>query len=305
MFEYRYISIFFLITIINFFCNNVYSNFDDQQQQEHIEYSKPEHSLNNDLFNSIKLCDTNVTYCTENLNYITIISTKIANEYANLLLYDRVEDIFNDILYYITTKHIIGKRSAYILSIVCFTQGRHIQAENYWKYLSLNELSNQRSIAAQAILTSKSYGYGYMIRYLTSYRNSFESTLNTIMNHTITNNTFILKKQASKSFIFHNNTIKTSDEINTIFLSLLLNEAQGSNIKQLTIRIDDSLLAMLPVLPKLEGKLQFDLGIGLAKLGLFELSMRHINMVLLYHLYNIIYISIIYISTTLWIFIYI
>lgn len=67
-----------------------------------------------------------------------------------------------------------------------------------------------------------------------------------------------------------------TDELRENMLSLLLGEAQGS-VRPLSVRSSDILLSASEQVP-LDGKLRFQLGVGLAKLGLFELSMKHVRL---------------------------
>lgn len=67
-----------------------------------------------------------------------------------------------------------------------------------------------------------------------------------------------------------------TEELRENVLSLLLSEAQGS-VRPLSVRSSDVLLAASEMIP-LDGKLRFQLGVGLAKLGLFELSMKHVRL---------------------------
>lgn len=67
-----------------------------------------------------------------------------------------------------------------------------------------------------------------------------------------------------------------TEELRDNMLSLLLSEAQGS-VRPLSVRSSDVLLAASEMVP-LDGKLRFQLGVGLAKLGLFELSMKHVRL---------------------------
>jgi hypothetical protein len=107
------------------------------QQIDHVpSYIHPEHALNNDLFNLLKECDTNQTFCRVEANKISLLSTKIANEHAALLLYDRALDIFDDVLYFMQSDHEIGKRAAHILAVLRFAQGRTVQVDSSTKFLN-------------------------------------------------------------------------------------------------------------------------------------------------------------------------
>lgn len=68
----------------------------------------------------------------------------------------------------------------------------------------------------------------------------------------------------------------TTEEVREALLSMLLSEAQGS-IRPLSVRSSDIVLAA-SVVPPLDSKMRFLLGVGLAKLGLFELSMKHVRL---------------------------
>jgi hypothetical protein len=94
---------------------------------ELVGYDGPEHSLNHELFDALKNCDADFYQCTPKVDNITILCARIANEHAALLLYDRALDIFDDILYFMQSEHIIGKRAAHILSVLSFAQGRTVQ----------------------------------------------------------------------------------------------------------------------------------------------------------------------------------
>jgi hypothetical protein len=109
-------------------CFLVVGNFlTNMGANELVGYSGPEHALNHELFSSLKECDANLTLCVSNVEKITTLCAKIANEHAALLLYDRALDIFDDILYYMQSEHILGKRAAHILSVLSFAQGRMVQ----------------------------------------------------------------------------------------------------------------------------------------------------------------------------------
>lgn len=98
-----------------------------QNSNDVIGYSGPEHALSRELFDLFKQCDANLTQCVENTEKISSLSAKIANEHSALLLHDRALDIFDDILYFMQSEHILGKRAAHILSVLSFAQGRTVQ----------------------------------------------------------------------------------------------------------------------------------------------------------------------------------
>ena len=102
-------------------------------QQGHndlVGFTRPEHPLNFELFSDLKLCDANLTKCEADITKITSLFAKVANEHGALLLHDRALDIFEDIVYFMQTDHILGKRAAHILSVLSFAQGRTVQVSS-------------------------------------------------------------------------------------------------------------------------------------------------------------------------------
>ena len=87
----------------------------------------PEHALSEELFQGIKQCDLDATYCSDHLLRLLQLSNKIANDYANILLYDRAQQVFEDVLYFMQTDHLIGQHAAHIISVLSFAQGRNVQ----------------------------------------------------------------------------------------------------------------------------------------------------------------------------------
>lgn len=140
-------------------------------------------------------------------------------------------------------------------------------------------MSAQRTLAAQAVLTGagRSEGTEQMQHYL--------QLLSTRVGH-ILDSCDVVKYLVEPELI-QNGTVRESDsihlqmsgntteEVREAFVSLLLSEAQGS-IRPLSVRSSDVLLAGSE-LPPMDSKMRFQLGVGLAKLGLFELSMKHVR----------------------------
>ena len=94
-----------------------------------LEYdgSLPEHALSEELFQGIKQCGLDVLYCSDHLPRLLQLSNKVANDYANILLYDRAQQVFEDVLYFAQTDHLLGQYAAHIISVLSFAQGRHVQ----------------------------------------------------------------------------------------------------------------------------------------------------------------------------------
>jgi len=103
------------------------SSSSTEESEELVGYAGPEHALNHELFMALKACDADRESCVPNVDNITSLCARIANEHAALLLYDRALDIYGDILYFMQSDHLIGKRAAHILSVLSFAQGRTVQ----------------------------------------------------------------------------------------------------------------------------------------------------------------------------------
>ena len=122
------ISLFFILCVIScqHFCIS----------QDIIGYIRPEHPLNEELFNALKSCESDFEDCgfpndsdaaAAAVRKITSLCVRIANEHAALLLYDRAQDIFEDILYYVQPDNSIGRLAAHVLSALSFAQGRFLE----------------------------------------------------------------------------------------------------------------------------------------------------------------------------------
>ena len=246
---------------------------------ELVGYAGPEHALNHDLFSALKECDANLTACIGNIDKITSLSAKIANEHAALLLYDRALDIFDDILYFMQNEHIIGKRAAHILSVLSFAQGRVVQAEQYWSDFEESDLASQRTLAAQATLigAGRSMGQEHMQRYVSALNTRMASTM-MICNASkyLVNSSIHDPKLWSSYSVQVEISPEINEDVKDAMIALLLSEAQGS-VRPTSIRGSDLVLAASE-LPPLDAKMRFQLGVGLAKLGLFELSMKHVRL---------------------------
>jgi hypothetical protein len=134
-----------------------------------------------------------------------------------------------------------------------------------WSLFSPTDLAAQRSLAAQSFLmgSGRSGGFDQMKVYLQLLRER-------LMN-------FVAPFAQNLTVAINLTSLETGDnvalEAKELFLSLVLSEAQGS-IRGLSIKATDLLLLDLP-LPAVDGIMRFQLSLCLAKLGLFELSMKH------------------------------
>ena len=194
---------------------------------------------------------------------------------------------------------------------------RFSQARRHWRRFGDTELISQRSLAAQVLIGgAESEGISLMVKYtrlLGSMVGEMLFNLGALGNdnETLSNSTHpsnakrpaspnssCLERSSSRGIV--NDTTDISESIRSclggtpapspnitvvrspstedteeILLGLLLGEAQG------TIR-PNSKLSDLPLsvseIRSLDSKQRFRLGVGLAKLGLFDLSLRHVSM---------------------------
>jgi hypothetical protein len=70
---------------------------------------------------------------------------------------------------------------------------------------------------------------------------------------------------------------EVTDDARDAMVAMLLSEAQGS-VRPLSIRGSDLIVAATEMPATVDAKMRFQLGVGLAKLGLFELSMKHVRL---------------------------
>lgn len=364
------------------------------QLQELIGYTRPEHPLNENLFNELKSCKLDFEKCGKGNRALVSIFNKISNEHAALLLFDRAQEIFEDILYYVQPDNALGRRAAHTLSVLSFAQGRYLEAEKYWTYLTHHseDLVYLRSQAAQAVMSGSntggslaphrtasgsgsgisSWGMELLSMYSTLLGQRMQQVLSYELNVSATaeaaagapdpyassssrsskrreSNQQPLGSAASRSgsesagketslcsyqdihrgqctvsrtpsqasgaladvgadatvikrssdfikeetYINSSSSVRDSEsgrygllvvpelvqsapsqEVEEALLTVLLSEATG--VVRSTIRVSDLILATATHLPPLDEKLRFRLGVGLSKLGLFEMSMKHV-----------------------------
>ena len=65
------------------------------------------------------------SYCVENEESLFLLAAKMSNEYAKILLHDRVQSILIDAFYYVSPQSIIGQKLSHMLSVLYFAQGGH------------------------------------------------------------------------------------------------------------------------------------------------------------------------------------
>ena len=102
----------------------------------------------------LDICSINSIECEELTKNITNLCIRMANEHAQLLLHDTARQLFMDAFYILPPNSTIGNLISRILSVHAFAQGDIISAQSSWKYCDNSTLINQRTLAAQLILSS-------------------------------------------------------------------------------------------------------------------------------------------------------
>ncbi|RYH16393.1 hypothetical protein EON65_30175 [archaeon] len=188
---------------------------------------------------------------------------KLSNEHAMLLLHDRARSLFDDAMYYLSDlKPLVLHRIAHMSSVLVFSQGNSVEAKKYWPYMQSQNLVLLRSMSAQSLISGDDQEASALYRNMTTLlESSMEELLLSIVNRSLVVTSFSA------------NTMDVEDAI----LGWLLSEAQGGVRLTFKLNTDLSFLS-IPTLPRFDEKLRFRLGIGLTKLGLYDLSLRHVGL---------------------------
>lgn len=242
IFIYTFISFNILFKCIN--CSN----------------ESPRHSLSNQFISELEKCRDKPIYCVDNYMNLMNLTVKIANDHTSLLLIHEAQVLFEESYFYISINSKLGKKIAHILAVLAFSQGDMIEAEKNWKYLDNNDLNQQRSLVAQVLLGgSESTGINLMLNYT--------SLLGKRLSSIIANNNDDINIKIARS-----SSTESSEEV---MLGLILSEAQGrikipAYLSDITLSASD--------IRSLDSRQRFRLGVGLAKLGLYDLSLRHVSL---------------------------
>eukprot|EP01038_Epipyxis_sp_PR26KG_P012408 gene12408-16641_t len=230
------------------------------------------HPLNHVLFEELNKCRSNISYCESQFEDINRLLSKIAIEHSILLLHEKALELCHEIFYYVEPNSKLGQRTTYVLAVLSFAQGNFLKAKKHLSILNEADVVSQRTAAAQIIISgSESQGIQLMLNYTNSLRNRFiELTdLRSYDNSSLTFDTSASKVNASEFSVRTSSSSLSED----LLLEILLNEANGAI--RATAKLSDLSLSFSEI-RIMDAKLRFRLGVGLAKLGLFDLSLRHV-----------------------------
>jgi hypothetical protein len=239
------------------------------------------HPLVKKLNSELQLCAQDQNYCDENFSNLTALSAKVANDYAFLLLHDVVQSIFIDSFFTISPESRLGQRISHIRASLAFSVGDFVEARRQWKYMNNSDLITLRSWAAQEIVTGNEQKG---LQSLERYRDLMAERLEKVVSINFLDDLIVLN--ASNASAVRNasaisggsgsNAAGVSDkESEELLVSILLGEAFGG------IRINPKLgdVSLPPgTFTPLEASVHFRLGVGLAKLGMFDLAVKHVSL---------------------------
>jgi hypothetical protein len=245
---------FYTIFILTFICLNILFKSINGWNES------PRHKLSDQLISELEICRDNPIYCENNYMNLMNLTVKIANDHSSLLLIHEAQVLFEECYFYISINSKLGKKISHILAVLAFSQGDLIEAEKNWKYLDSNDLNQQRSLVAQVLLGgSESTGINLMLNYTSLLGNRLSSI--------IANKNEDINIKISRS--------SSTEQSEEVMLGLILSEAQGR--VRIPAYLSDISLSASDI-RSLDARQRFRLGVGLAKLGLYDLSLRHVSL---------------------------
>ena len=280
------IKALFLIFVLGLHWGTSFQDGDD-----HL-YPKPSHHLSEELLLELAYSSHNFSYCEKRSGVVSSLAARVTNDYSVLHLHDDIRTVLVKALSRLDADCTTHSRIAYILSVMSFSQGVVGEAEKYYALQNPTDLVFQRAQAAQVMIgKDETEGIALMIKYTSQ----LSRRLITLF-HEETNDAGIVAKKKKKNARMINTDVgedndappssssstlptvvrsPSNEESEDMLLSLLMTEAQGA-IRG-TSKLADLVLSTTDIRP-LDARQRFRLGVGLAKLGLFELSLRHVSL---------------------------
>jgi hypothetical protein len=251
-------------------------------------------------------------YCDDNEKTIFLLTVKMSNEYAKLLLHDRVQSILIDAFYYVSPQSIIGQKLSHILSVLYFAQGEHTKVRNIfvgsnltltlfqtmWKpeqrimvsiYVSLYEryvdVSCRSNLNKSDVIAMRSFACQEAIvfddektatecvqQYSSMIGERFHDVFGAELDLPLVAVDVNASSGAQKKFRLRRHP--PSKETEEGLQTFLLSEAQGG--VRVQPRLTDLVLATTDLSKPMGAAQHFDLGICLSKLGLYDLAQHHV-----------------------------
>ena len=215
----------------------------------------------------------------------------MVNAYSALLMQDTAQEILHEVFYHIEPDSPLGMKISHILAVLSFSQGELGTAETYWDTLRTGDLLAHRSLAAQLIMTGTD---DIALEVFNNYTTTIGARYLAMLDVNDINYTFAARSanateekekgagevydaaemeafNGGKNAVIPRENITSTEDL---FMSYLYNEAGG------TVRVRPPLADVLlasTLIETMTPSLQFQLGVGLAKMGLFDLSLKHVG----------------------------
>jgi len=222
-----------------------------------------------EFHNSIITCQKNLTDCASynSLHRIITLSAKLANEFSVLLLHEGIDGLFNDALNLLPKNHVAYAKISHIRSIIHFSQGYTNEAQKAWEIMNSSDIAAKRSLGIQMIITGQEVnGFQRLNEYCSELSQRFIK---------VVNNSFQSNSKNSPHRIINYQRAPSSSKSEELLLAIFLNEVQGG--VHLRNKRGDVVLCS-EEFRSIDAEQRFRLGVGLAKLGLYDLSLRHVSM---------------------------
>lgn len=233
------------------------------------------HPLATELNAEIRECAADADYCDRNFANITALSAKLANDYSFLLLHDVVQSMFIDAFFTVSPDSRLGKKISHMRASLAYSVGDFVEARRQWQYMNDSDPVALRSWAAQEIVSgSEQSGLHSMQRYI----DMMSSRLGSIVLDNIDPDIYMVNSsdRANTTAPPTSSSSQASErESDELIVSILLGEAFGGirvNPKLGDVTLTSSSFGSL------EASVHFRLGVGLAKLGMYDLSVKHVSL---------------------------
>ncbi len=274
------------------------------------ELPLPDHPDTADFTHNLNRCRLSGEWCRSHTQEIIEQATRLANDYSALLIPDVAQSIFQDAYFYVDPSSVLGNKFNHILGSMAFSQGDIVTAEKYWSSYNHSDLISIRSLASQVVMKGSEERRG--LKLTLEYINLLQERFQNLLQVAVDDKRLALKSVSPWSSDFwkrqftkwvdsifntrsmHYDSVGTESQYQyyqylvernderpfaqerseLMFLELLLNEAQGY-IRTHTAS-SDLALNIKTMEDEFNSAQRFRLAVGLAKLGLFDLSLRHI-----------------------------
>lgn len=228
-----------------------------QNGQEQLVF--PAHPKLSEFQAEVGKCVQSESYCSSYHRNISFLASRIANDLCSVHLDSAAVRLLEkaDELLSSAQSPALKSSLSHFLSNIYFSIGESSKAQQRWG--STNTLQ-MRSLAAQMLLVGQeTAGIAMFQNYTSNLTNRFEFIVGSNLRRTISLSNF-----------------SVPNDYESTLLALLLSEAQG--IIKSRLPLSDLIVASAGV-KSFKVHQRFYLAVGLAKLGLYDLSLRHVSLI--------------------------